>query len=221
MLPQRGNESGRFSPAQRGLHQMKVPCALLLAVVGCFITATFRAFSHPGSGIVVDAQGRVYFGEAGDIDAHLPGAIWQIDLQGRLTRFHEGGAHYLTLGVKQSFSQKDLDHWFGERSTPRLQLVGASDVSLVQADGQPIVTHRDGSLYYAKGNLEIVRLQSDGRFTPIAPTLDWGKFGGVKGLAFGPDDTLYVECPSAIFKVGTNGNGFAPGPVHCVARLRP
>ena len=86
-----------------------------------------------------------------------------------------------------------------------LQRVDTPEASLVQADGQPIVAHRDGSLYYAKGNLELIRLTADGRLTPIAPTLDSERLGGIKGLAFGPDDTLYVACPSAILKVGTNG----------------
>src|SRR5215471_9085877 len=65
---------------------MKTCFSVLLAVMALSSLATFRASAHPGSGIVIDAQGRVYFSEAGDIDAHLPGAIWQIDGQGKLSR---------------------------------------------------------------------------------------------------------------------------------------
>jgi sugar lactone lactonase YvrE len=118
---------------------------------------------------------------------------------------HEGGAHYLTLDAKRSFASTDLARWFGERLTPWLQRVETADAALIQADGQPIVMHRDGSLYYAKGNLEISRLTPDGRLTPIAPTLAADKLGGIKGLAFGPDDSLYVACPSTVLKVTTNG----------------
>jgi hypothetical protein len=178
---------------------------IFLAVVAVFGFAAFTASAHPGSGIVVDAQGRVYFSEAGDIDAHLPGAIWQIDRQGKLSRLQEGGAHYLALDVKGGFAQTDLDRWFGQRVTPWLQRVDTSDGALLLADGQPIAMRRDGSLYYAKRNVELVRLTPDGLLTPIAPTLDSEKLGGIKGLAFGPDDTLYVACPSAILKVETNG----------------
>jgi hypothetical protein len=131
--------------------------------------------------------------------------IWQIDRQGKLTRLHEGGAHWLTLDLKRGFAQSDLDRWFAQRVTPGLQRVDTSDAALLLADGQPIVAHRDGSLYYAKGNTQLIRLTADGRLTPIAPTLDSEKFGGIKGLAFGPDDTLYVACPGAVLKVGTNG----------------
>lgn len=154
----------------------------------------------------MDAAGRVYFSEAGDIDAHLPGAIWQIDPQGKLTRLREGGAHWLALDARRGFAPTDLARWFAERLTPWLQRVDTPDAALIQADGQPIVVHRDGSLYYAKRNVEIIRLTPDGRLTPTAPTLEAEKLGGIKGLTFGPDDTLYVACPSAILKVGTNGS---------------
>src|SRR4030095_4690510 len=98
-----------------------------------------RAFwTDPGSGIVVDARGRVYFSEAGDIDAHLPGAIWQIDAQGKLSRLQEGGAHYLALDAKRGFAPADLSRWFGQRVTPWLQRADTPDASLIQADGQPI-----------------------------------------------------------------------------------
>ena len=63
---------------------MKTCFRILLAVVAQAGFTTFTALAHPGSGIVVDAQGRVYFSEAGDPDAHLPGIVCQIDAQGKL-----------------------------------------------------------------------------------------------------------------------------------------
>ena len=79
--------------------------------------------------------------------------------------------------------------------------------ALIQADGQPLATHRDGSLYYAKRNLEVIRLMPDGKQTTVAPALEAAvaKLGGIKGLAFGPEDILYVACPSAIIKVKADG----------------
>lgn len=185
---------------------MKNYFSILLAVLAHLCFATFTASAHPGSGIVVDAQGRVYFSEAGDIDAHLPGAIWQIDAQGKLTRLREGGAHYLTLDAKRGFAPTDLARWFGERRTPWLQRADTPYAALIQADGQPIAMHRDGSLYYAKGNLQVARLSPDGTLTTMAPPQEQTeKLGGIKGLAFGPDDSLYVACPSAVLKITTNG----------------
>src|SRR5438034_5605224 len=76
---------------------MKTHLGFILAVLVQFAFATFTTSAHPGSGIVVDSRGRVYFNEAGDPDERLPGSIWQIDPQGKLTRLKEGGAHYLAL----------------------------------------------------------------------------------------------------------------------------
>jgi sugar lactone lactonase YvrE len=177
-----------------------------LAVLVHFGFTTLSALAHPGSGIVVDPQGRVYFSEAGDIDAHLPGAIWQIDAQGKLTRLQEGGAHYLTLDAQRGFAPTNLARWFGERVTPWLQRADTPDAALIQADGQPIAMCGDGSLYFAKGNLQVTRLSSDGTLTTMAPAQEQTeRLGGIKGLAFGPDDSLYVACPSAVLKVTTNG----------------
>jgi sugar lactone lactonase YvrE len=186
---------------------MKRHPGFMLAALVQVVVSTFTTSAHPGSGIVVDAQGRVYFNEAGDPAERLPGSIWQIDAQGKLTRLKVGGAHYLALDTKKGFAQSNLSAWFGERITPWLQLVDTPDAALIQADGQPLAAHRDGSLYFAKRNLDVVRLMPDGKQTTIVPTLEATveKLGGIKGVAFGPDDNLYVACPSAIVKVKADG----------------
>jgi hypothetical protein len=185
---------------------MKNSFKILLSVLAHLGLTTLPALAHPGSGIVVDGRGWVYFSEAGDIDAHLPGVIWQIDAQGKLTRLQEGGAHYLALDVKRGFAPANLARWFGERVTPWLERADTQEGALILADGQPIAMHRDGSLYYAKGNLDVTRLSPDGRLSTLAPPHEQTeRLGGIKGLAFGPDDSLYVACPSAILKVATNG----------------
>jgi sugar lactone lactonase YvrE len=185
---------------------MKNYFSIVLAVVAHFGFTTLPALAHPGSGIVVDPQGRIYFSEAGDIDAHMPGAIWQIDAQGKLTRLQEGGAHYLTLDAQRGFAPTNLSRWFSERITPWLQRADTPDAALIQADGQPIAMRGDGSLYFAKGNLQVTRLSPDGKLTAMArPQEQTERLGGIKGLAFGPDDSLYVACPDAVLKVTTNG----------------
>jgi hypothetical protein len=64
---------------------MKTRAVFHLTLLVQLIFATFKSSAHPGSGIVVDSKGRVYFNEAGDPAERLPGSIWQIDTQGKLS----------------------------------------------------------------------------------------------------------------------------------------
>jgi hypothetical protein len=164
------------------------------------------ASGHPGSGIVVDSQGRVYFVETGNPDARFPGFIWEIDTQGKLTAVHRTGAHWLTLDVNARFAGADLSGWFRQRRTPWLERVEAhaSGPALVQADGCPIVVNRDGNLYYASGEspgqgggIQVARLSPEGNVTVLVPDLSATarRLGGIKGLAAGPDGSLYVAYP--------------------------
>jgi sugar lactone lactonase YvrE len=84
----------------------------------------------------------------------------------------------------------------------------------VQADGCPIVINRDGNLYHASndtpgraGGHQITRLSPQGKLSLLAP--DMGetakRLGGIKGLASGPDGSLYVAYSSAIQKITMGG----------------
>src|SRR5262249_39079264 len=141
--------------------------ALLLACP--FFTAL--ASAHPSAGIVVDQKGQVFFADnGGTVNA---GALWKIDPEGKLTRFHKGGWHWLALDAKGSYAQEDLKKWFDKRITMNFGRVPLPDsqAALLQADGAPFVVDRDGHLCWAKGNIEIARLSPDGKVTLVAPEL--------------------------------------------------
>jgi hypothetical protein len=123
---------------------MRTPLLASLGTVIAFCTTVAtQALAHPGSGIVVDSRGRVYFVETGNPDAGFPGFIWEVDDQGKLTPVHRIGAHWLTLDVNASFGGADLVGWFRQRRTPWLQRVEGheSGPGLIQADGCPIVVN--------------------------------------------------------------------------------
>jgi sugar lactone lactonase YvrE len=82
-----------------------------------------------------------------------------------------------------------------------------SGPALVQADGCPIVINKDGNLYYASRGLEITRLSPQGELTPLVPDLGATakRLGGIKGLAAGPDGSLYVAYPRAVQKITMDG----------------
>jgi hypothetical protein len=176
-----------------------------LLLTGTFFTAL--ASAHPSSGIIVDQKGQVFFTDNGG-DAKA-GALWKIDAEGKLTRFHNGGWHWLALDEKGSYKDDDLKKWFEKRVTMNFGRVPIPDskAALLQADGAPVVVDREGQLCWAKGNLEIARLSPDGKVTAVAPELKEpaDKLGGIKGLACGPDGSLYASCPSAVLKIKPDG----------------
>src|SRR4029450_4926484 len=120
---------------------MKTHRGFILAVLVQFFVSTSMTLAHPGSGIVVDSKGRVCFNGAGDPAERLPGSIWQIDAQGKLTRLKVGGAHYLARDTTRVFAQSTLSACFGERVPPWLHLADTPDATLIQADGQPLASH--------------------------------------------------------------------------------
>ncbi len=65
---------------------MKDQTLVLFMMVGCIALSSRTARAHPGSGIVVDAQGQVFFQDS------AARTVWKIDTQGKVT------AHYDKMG---------------------------------------------------------------------------------------------------------------------------
>src|SRR5215472_13025806 len=98
------------------------PAAALVLLCAFF---TGLASAHPSSGIVVDPKGQVFFTDNGG-DAKA-GALWKIGAEGKLTRFHKGGWHWLALDEKGSYTQEDLRKWFEKRITMNFGRVSLPD----------------------------------------------------------------------------------------------
>src|SRR3989454_4095984 len=78
---------------------MKTHPLSILVVAAQFSLATFTASAHPGSGIVVDQQGNVYF-------THIGRGVGKIDPQGKLTYVGETrGGHWMCLDPEGSFAR--------------------------------------------------------------------------------------------------------------------
>jgi hypothetical protein len=175
-----------------------------LILCALFVT---RARAHPSSGIVVDQKGQVFLSDT------IHGLL-TIDAKGELTAINKEGGHWLALDRKGAFSRMEFEkspHWprWFKRRTP----AGAVP-ALITDGGSPLVVSGDGNLYYVSsdekmvpGGLQISRLSPEGKLALLAPTLREAteKLGGIKGLASGPDDSLYAACPGAIFKIKLDG----------------
>jgi formylglycine-generating enzyme required for sulfatase activity len=164
------------------------------------------AFAHPASGIVVNAQGEVFF-------VHTRHGVCKIDAQGQLTYVRKvTGGHFLAPDPEERFSSAVYPRLF-RKITP-----SGVKPALLYGDGAPFVVNRDGNLYYGSGYPEgddmtpgfhtLTRLSPDGKRTLFAPRLKTKLaelHEGVTGLAAGPDGTLFVACPNAVLKVQTDG----------------
>src|SRR5437588_10936747 len=106
--------------------------ALVLAVV--LFPASIVA--HPGSGIVVDRHGEVYFIDTG-------AGVWKIDLHGKLTRLPGPRFHWMALDADDSFRNVTLPA--GTRGD--IERVGATLTLLVASD-YLIAIGSNGNLFY-------------------------------------------------------------------------
>src|SRR3954464_2488563 len=100
-----------------------------------FLAAVFAAssaFAHPGSGIVVDRDGQVYFTDTGL-------GVWKVDLRGRMVR-HQGPAyHFMTIDRRGRCSQRLMPRgtggelYYAEMAAVR-RIARDGTVSLVAGD---------------------------------------------------------------------------------------
>jgi WD40 repeat protein len=147
---------------------------------------TTGAFAHPGSGIAVDADGRVFFTDTGR-------GIWRVDGDGGLTLISDSAMHWMAIDQEGKFanSPDEFGEWFG-RLTPR-----GGKPTLISCSDFPCVVGKDGNLYFAKMHgLTIMRRTPHGHETILVSREDFGIAAdrpvGISGMACGPDGTLYV-----------------------------
>jgi hypothetical protein len=196
----RRSDKPHFMPRQTW--RMKMHFLSMLVVATQFFLASFRASAHPGSGIIVDAQGQVFFQDS------AARTIWKIDAQGKVTAHHDKmGGHWMTLDTQGKFARSNLK--LVEKITPN----GFTPAMIVADGGAPITVNTDGNLYYGvsvsstdKVSVGMMRIFSDGRQEPFAPEFAKSiERLGITGLANDLNGTLYVACLTGVMKVKTNG----------------
>jgi hypothetical protein len=182
-----------------------------MAVAASLLLARSVA-AHPGSGIVVTQQGEVFFVDGSPPMPEGTGReiVWRIGRDGKLTSSTAGGGHWLASDQTGAFANVDFAQWFRQRSAPNFDRVKPDDFGpkLIAADGQPFVFNRDGNLYYAKGNRELTRLTPQGKSSPVMPNMidASDKLGGIKGIACGPDGSIYLSYPQAVQRITLDGH---------------
>ncbi len=172
-------------------------CAVAIAL---FFPARLNA--HPGSGIVVDRHGNIYFVDTG-------AGVWKIDRSGKLSR-HQGPAyHWMAIDVDGRLKKLSLPSFAAGGAT--VTRVG-EDPSLLLSSDFPVVVARDGSLYYpwllSGDQLKVYRLAPTGK-TSVLTTLTVSTEGEpirwLNGIAAGPDGSIYYTENSAVRKISPQG----------------
>jgi hypothetical protein len=140
-----------------------------------------KTYAHPGSGIVLDVFGNIYFTDTGK-------GVWKLDAQGKLTYIPSSRFHWLTIDHVGSFaaSQKSFGSYF-----ERVSDLNAKP-TLIQCSDFPLVINKDGYLYYADTrphSKKVVRRTPDGKESILATDkiLEF-----LNGIAVGPDGSIYI-----------------------------
>ena len=162
-------------------------------------TAT-ATLAHPGSGIVVDRRGYVYFVDTGS-------GVWQIDPAGKLVRHGSPRFHWMAIDENERPFGAHLPSIPGGEVT----VVGANPTLLLSSD-VPIAVGRDGTLYYPElgqdNRLRIIAFTRSGVASvhAILPSKGPGSIlRWVNGLAIGSDGSLYYTEDKNIRRVDQRG----------------
>ena len=177
----------------------KTTCTNFLISLLLWLLVGTTTSAHPGSGIVVDRNGQVYFTDTGK-------GVWKIDSQGKLTYIPASRFHWMTIDLSGYFeeSQKNFGEYF-ERVTPQ-----SSKPTLIMCSDFPLVVNKDGNMYYADtrhSSAKIVRRTPDGKESVLASDKI---FEFISGIAVGQDGSIYItEASNAnantIRKITMNG----------------
>src|SRR5207245_5952771 len=159
-------------------------CPLFALAVFCALF-TEHALAHPGSGIVVDSRGQVFFNDTG-------AGVWKIDIQGKLAYFHNSVYHWMAMDENGYFAASKSLGTF-QRITPY-----GIKPTLITSPDVPIAVGQDGNLYYAPyapgGPLKIIRRTPAGKtsvLATIATDTEGERLQWVNGIAAGPDGFIY------------------------------
>lgn len=183
------------------IHASLVLAVILLAGLAC------PTWGHPSAGLVVDPEGNVFFSD-------LSRGVIKVDPRGTVTTISREGGHWLALDDRGTFSRAEFGksaHWprWFKRRTP-----DGVRPALISDGGSPLVVTVDGNLYYVcndeqmiPGGMQVARLTPEGHATLVSPGMGAiaEDMGGIKGLAAGPEGSLYVSYPKAILRIARDG----------------
>jgi len=153
---------------------------IFVSLMLCVLFA-INLLAHPGSGIVLDKEGNVYFTDTGK-------GVWKIDNQGKLSFLPASRFHWMTIDAIGYFagSQKSFGEYF-EKVTSK-----TNKPDLIMCSDFPLVINKDGNIYYANtrpGSATIIKRTPDGKESVFATNKI---FEFISGITAGTDGSLYI-----------------------------
>ena len=172
----------------------------LLAIILLFVAN--EVLAHPGSGIVVDREGNVYFVDTGS-------GVWKIDRNGKLTRLSGPAYHWMAIDIDGRLTNVTLPYFSSGDAT--VTRVGV-DPTLLLASDFPITVGGDGSLYYPwlrdSEQLQVFRLAPSGT-TTVLKTLpantERGPLHWLNGIVAAPNGSIYYTEDRAVKRITPQG----------------
>ncbi|HEX7151786.1 MAG TPA: hypothetical protein VF618_09890 [Thermoanaerobaculia bacterium] len=168
---------------------------LSLVVLTFFLAGS--ALAHPGAGIAVTADGRVYF-----VDTR--GSVYSIEPNGQLVRREGPAYHWFAYDAAGEFRGNALPSIPGGQLRVAAPLILSSDVPIAIAGGK---------LYYGETSGARARIAAVDRSgarsvrATLPPMLSAGRAATwVNGLAAGPAGSLYYTEDAAVRKIDARGN---------------
>jgi len=168
----------------------------VLLALGWLIPST--ATAHPGTGIVIDRLGNVYF-------VDMVSGVWKAEPSGALTHIPGPGFHWLALDEGNALAAAPLPHG----SAGDIVRLGATPTLVLSSD-VPIAIGAGGALYYPvrRPSLQMVRMRPSGETAVLAtPTARPGSapLREINDVALGPDGSLYFTENDAVRRIDGGG----------------
>jgi SMP-30/gluconolaconase/LRE-like protein len=188
-------------------------CQIVLGVAAaCMLSIPVLA--HPGSGIVVDRLGQVYFLDTGS-------GLWKIDTRGGLTHLSPLRNHWLAIDASDRFTQARLPTDPGRDWV--ITAAGSNPTLLISTDF-PLTVGQDGNLYYPsvrENNVRILRASPTGAtsaFVTLPRSIAGAALGWINGITTGPDGSIYYTEDNAIRRITAQGAVSTAATVPALAR---
>jgi len=183
----------------------------IIFCIAAFWMLALAVYPHPGSGILVDARGHVYFLDTGS-------GLWKIDTKGALTHISPLRNHWIAMDPNDRFTQARLPTDPGRDWV--ITAAGVNPTMLISTDF-PLVIGLDGDLYYPSARETNVRIMrtAPGGGTSALVTLPRSVAGAalswINGLTTGPEGSFYYTENNAVRRISARGE------VTTVATIQP